>query len=50
VDPDERAELEEEIEAGFGDLESGNVVDARELLAQLRAKNARESNYSRRAE
>jgi hypothetical protein len=40
MDPEERAELEEELEAGYRDVESGNVVDARELLAQLRAKNA----------
>jgi hypothetical protein len=40
MDPAERAELEEELEAGYRDVESGNVVDAREVLAQLRAKNA----------
>lgn len=40
MDPDERAELDEELEAGYRDVESGNVVDARELLTQLRAKNA----------
>jgi hypothetical protein len=40
MDPQGRAELEEEIEAGYRDVASGNVVDARELLAQLRAKNA----------
>lgn len=40
MDPEERAELEEEIEAGYRDLENGDVVDAREFLAQLRAKNA----------
>jgi hypothetical protein len=39
MDPEERAELEEEIEAGHRDVESGNVMDAREFLAQLRAKN-----------
>lgn len=38
--PDERAELEEELEAGYRDIQNGNVVDAREALAQLRAKNA----------
>jgi len=38
MDPEERAELEEEIEAGYRDVENGDVVDAREFLAQLRAK------------
>jgi len=38
MDPEERAELEEEIEAGYRDIENGDVVDAREFLAQLRAK------------
>jgi len=37
---DERAELEEAIEDGYRDVENGDVVDARELLAELRAKNA----------
>ena len=36
--PDERAELEESIEEGFRDIENGDVVDAREFLAELRAK------------
>ena len=40
MDPEERAELEEETEAGYRDVENGDVVDAREFLAQLRAKNA----------
>jgi len=38
LDPEERAEIEEGIEAGFRDIENGDVVDARELLAELRAK------------
>ncbi|MDQ2645519.1 MAG: hypothetical protein M3020_17005 [Myxococcota bacterium] len=40
MDQEERAELDEEIEAGYRDLENGDVVDAREFLAQLRAKKA----------
>ena len=40
MDPEERAQLEEEIEAGYRDIEKGDFVDAREVLAQLRAKNA----------
>ena len=40
MDPEERAELEGEIEAGYRDVEKGDVVDAREFLAQLRANNA----------
>ena len=40
MDPEERAELEQEIEAGYRDIEKGDFVDAREFLAQLRAKNA----------
>ena len=40
MDPDERAELEEAIEEGYRDIENGDVVDAREFLAELRAKNA----------
>jgi len=38
MDPEERAQLEESIEEGFRDIENGDVVDARELLAELRAK------------
>jgi hypothetical protein len=38
MDPDERAEIEESIEEGFRDVENGDVVDAREVLAELRAK------------
>jgi hypothetical protein len=38
MDPEERAELEASIEEGFRDVENGDVVDAREFLAQLRAK------------
>jgi hypothetical protein len=38
--PQERAELEEAIEEGYRDIENGNVVDAREFLAELRAKKA----------
>ncbi len=38
--PEERAELEESIEEGFRDIENGDVVDAREFLAELRAKHA----------
>ena len=38
MDPEERAELEESIEEGFRDIENGDVVDAREFLAELRAK------------
>lgn len=38
--PNERAELTEELEAGYRDIQSGNVVDAREALAQLQANNA----------
>ena len=38
MDPEERAALEASIEEGFRDVENGNVVDAREFLAQLRAK------------
>ncbi len=40
MDPEERAELEEAIEEGYRDIENGDVVDAREFLAELRAKNA----------
>lgn len=40
MDPEERAQLEQEIEAGYRDFEKGDFVDARELLVQLRAKNA----------
>jgi len=36
--PEERAELEESLEKGFRDIENGDVVDAREFLAELRAK------------
>lgn len=32
---EERAEIEEGIEQGFRDIENGDVVDAREFLAQL---------------
>jgi hypothetical protein len=35
---DERAELEAEIEAGYAEVERGEVVDAREVLRQLAAK------------
>jgi len=38
MDPEERAELEASIEEGFRDVENGDVGDAREFLAQLRAK------------
>lgn len=38
--PEDREELEEAIEEGFRDFESGDHVGAREFLAQLRAKNA----------
>ncbi len=38
--PEERAELEASIEEGFRDIENGHVVDAREFLAELRAKQA----------
>jgi len=38
MEPEERAELEESIEGGYRDVENGNVVDAREFLAELRAK------------
>lgn len=38
MDPEDRAEIEEGIEAGFRDIENGDVVDAREFLADLRAK------------
>ena len=38
MDPAERAELEEDLDAGYRDIANGDVVDARELLAQLRAK------------
>ena len=37
-DPEERAELEEAIEAGYGDIENGDVVNARKFLAELRAR------------
>ena len=37
LDPEERAEIEEGIEAGFRDIENGDVVDARVFLAELRA-------------
>ena len=40
MDPQERAELEEAIEQGYRDIENGDVVNAREFLAELRAKNA----------
>ena len=38
--PEDRDELEEAIEEGFLDFESGDHIGAREFLAQLRAKNA----------
>ena len=38
IDPEDRAEIEAGIEEGFRDIENGDVVDARELLAELRAK------------
>jgi hypothetical protein len=37
MDPAERAELEESIAEGYRDIENGDVVDAREVLAALRA-------------
>jgi len=37
--PEERAELEESIEEGYRDMENGDHMDAREFMAQLRAKN-----------
>jgi hypothetical protein len=37
---EDREELEEAIEEAFRDFENGDHVGARELLAQLRAKNA----------
>ena len=40
MDPEERAELEEAIEEGYRDIQNGDVVDAREFLAELRAKKA----------
>jgi hypothetical protein len=40
MDPEERAELEEGIEEGYRDIENGDVVDAREFLAERPAKNA----------
>jgi len=40
MEPDERAELEAAIEEGYRDIENGDVVDAREFLAELRAKRA----------
>lgn len=39
MDPKERAELEESIEEGFRDMENGDHMEARALMAQLRAKN-----------
>jgi predicted transcriptional regulator len=38
--PEERAELQEAIEEGYRDIEKGDIVDARDLLAELRAKKA----------
>jgi len=38
MNPEERAELEEEIEAGYRDFENGDVVDARAYAEQLLAK------------
>jgi hypothetical protein len=37
--PDELAKLEESIEEGFRDMESGDHIEARAFMAQLRTKN-----------
>jgi hypothetical protein len=36
--PEERAELEASLEQGFRDAENGDVVDAHDFLAAVRAK------------
>ena len=37
MDPEERAELEAEIEAGYAEAEAGELIGADEVLAKLRA-------------
>jgi hypothetical protein len=38
MDPEERAELERELEEGARDFENGDHVDAREFVSRLLAK------------